>query len=177
MKTVIIQYNAGNIQSVLFALERIGVEAIVSDDEEQIQHADKVIFPGVGEASTAMQYLKHRKLDQLILQLKQPVLGICLGMQLMCKFSEENNTQCLGIFDEQVAKFNPGEEQLKIPQIGWNNIYDLQSGLFMDILPPMACILLLQQIMASRIVRHCTRIIFMEYNFIQKKVLRWGNKF
>lgn len=133
VKTVIIQYNAGNIQSVLFALERIGVEAIVSDNEEQIQHADKVIFPGVGEASTAMQYLKHRKLDQLILQLKQPVLGICLGMQLMCKFSEENNTQCLGIFDEQVAKFNPGEEQLKIPQIGWNNIYDLQSGLFKGI--------------------------------------------
>lgn len=130
MKTVIIQYNAGNIQSVLFALERIGVEAIVTDDEEQILQADKVIFPGVGEASTAMQYLKQRKLDQLIVQLKQPVLGICLGMQLMCKFSEENNTPCLGIFDEQVAKFKPGEQQLKIPQIGWNNIYDLQSSLF-----------------------------------------------
>ncbi|OYZ02965.1 MAG: imidazole glycerol phosphate synthase subunit HisH [Sphingobacteriia bacterium 28-36-52] len=133
MKTVIIQYNAGNIQSVLFALERIGVEAIVTDDEEQILQADKVIFPGVGEASTAMQYLKQRKLDQLIIQLKQPVLGICLGMQLMCKFSEENNTQCLGIFDEQVAKFKPVEEQLKIPQIGWNNIYDLQSNLFKGI--------------------------------------------
>ena len=130
MKTVIIQYNAGNIQSVLFALERIEVEAIVTDDVEQILQADKVIFPGVGEASTAMQYLKHRKLDQLIIQLKQPVLGICLGMQLMCRFSEENNTPCLGIFDEQVSKFNPGEEQLKIPQIGWNNIYDLQSNLF-----------------------------------------------
>ncbi len=133
MKTVIIKYNAGNIQSVLFALERIGVEAIVTDDEEQILQADKVIFPGVGEASTAMQYLKQRKLDQLIIQLKQPVLGICLGMQLMCKFSEENNTQCLGIFDEQVAKFKPVEEQLKIPQIGWNNIYDLQSNLFKGI--------------------------------------------
>jgi glutamine amidotransferase len=130
VKTVIIQYNAGNIQSVLFALERIEVEAIVTDDVEQILQADKVIFPGVGEASTAMQYLKHRKLDQLIIQLKQPVLGICLGMQLMCRFSEENNTPCLGIFDEQVSKFNPGEEQLKIPQIGWNNIYDLQSNLF-----------------------------------------------
>jgi glutamine amidotransferase len=133
VKTVIIKYNAGNIQSVLFALERIGVEAIVTDDEEQILQADKVIFPGVGEASTAMQYLKQRKLDQLIIQLKQPVLGICLGMQLMCKFSEENNTQCLGIFDEQVAKFKPVEEQLKIPQIGWNNIYDLQSNLFKGI--------------------------------------------
>ncbi len=130
MKTVIIQYNAGNIQSVLFALERIGVEAIVTDDVEQIVGADKVIFPGVGEASTAMQYLKQRNLDQLIVQLKQPVLGICLGMQLMCKFSEENNTSCLGIFEEQVCKFEPGNDQLKIPQIGWNNIDDLKTNLF-----------------------------------------------
>jgi len=130
LKTVIIQYNAGNIQSVLFALERIGVDAIVTDDVEQILQADKVIFPGVGEASTAMQYLKQRKLDQLIVQLKQPVLGICLGMQLMCKFSEENNTQCLGIFDEQVSKFATGIDHLKIPQIGWNNIDDLQTNLF-----------------------------------------------
>lgn len=133
MKTVIIQYNAGNIQSVLFALERIGVEAIVTDNVEQILQADKVIFPGVGEASTAMQYLKQRKLDQLIVQLKQPVLGICLGMQLMCKFSEENNTDCLGIFDEQVCKFDSGNNQLKIPQIGWNNIYDLQTNLFNEV--------------------------------------------
>lgn len=139
MKTVIIQYNAGNIQSVLFALERIGVEAIVTDDVEQILQADKVIFPGVGEASTAMQYLNQRKLDQLIIQLKQPVLGICLGMQLMCKFSEENNTQCLGIFDEQVSKFKPGEEQLKIPQIGWNNIFDLQSNLFKGVVNNAYC--------------------------------------
>jgi len=133
LKTVIIQYNAGNIQSVLFALERIGVEAIVTDNVEQILQADKVIFPGVGEASTAMQYLKQRKLDQLIVQLKQPVLGICLGMQLMCKFSEENNTDCLGIFDEQVCKFDSGNNQLKIPQIGWNNIYDLQTNLFNEV--------------------------------------------
>ena len=130
MKTVIIQYNAGNIQSVMFALERIGVEAVVTDDFEQILQADKVIFPGVGEASTAMQYLKQRNLDQLIVQLKQPVLGICLGMQLMCKFSEENNTHCLGIFDEQVSKFDSGKNELKIPQIGWNNISDLQTNLF-----------------------------------------------
>ena len=130
MKVSIIKYNAGNVQSVLFALERIGISATVTDDKEILTSSDKVIFPGVGEASTAMQYLKQRKLDQLIVQLKQPVLGICLGMQLMCKFSEENNTPCLGIFDEQVAKFKPGEQQLKIPQIGWNNIYDLQSSLF-----------------------------------------------
>ncbi len=130
MKTVIIQYNAGNIQSVLFALERIGVEASVTDDVKQIEAADKIIFPGVGEASTAMTYLKERKLDQLIVSLQQPVLGICLGMQLMCAFSEENNTPCLGIFDERVEKFSSNNQQLKIPQIGWNNIVDLKTDLF-----------------------------------------------
>lgn len=130
MKTVIIKYNAGNIQSVLFALERIGVEASVTDDVEQIEAADKIIFPGVGEASTAMTYLKERKLDQLIASLQQPVLGICLGMQLMCAFSEENNTTCLGIFDEPVEKFSSNDQQLKIPQIGWNNIVDLKTDLF-----------------------------------------------
>lgn len=130
MKTVIIKYNAGNIQSVLFALERIGVEASVTDDVEQIEAADKIIFPGVGEASTAMTYLKERKLDQLITSLQQPVLGICLGMQLMCAFSEENNTTCLGIFDEPVEKFSSNHQQLKIPQIGWNNIVDLKTDLF-----------------------------------------------
>lgn len=139
MKTVIIQYNAGNIQSVLFALERIGVEAIVSDNIEDISTSDKVIFPGVGEASTAMNYLKERNLDQLIVQLKQPVLGICLGMQLMCASSEENNTDCLGIFDEVVSKFSPGENQLKVPQIGWNNIHSLQTPLFENILENAYC--------------------------------------
>jgi glutamine amidotransferase len=128
---VIIKYNAGNIQSVLYALERIGVNAIVTDDHEAILAADKVIFPGVGEASTAMSYLKVRKLDQLITSLKQPVLGICLGMQLMCKYSEENSTDCLGIFDEQVKAFTTSAtNSIKIPQIGWNNIYRLKSELF-----------------------------------------------
>jgi imidazole glycerol-phosphate synthase subunit HisH len=131
MKTVIIKYNAGNIQSVLFALERIGVQATVTDNLETIEAADKVIFPGVGEASTAMQYLKERQLDKLIISLKQPVLGICLGMQLLCKHSEENNTDCLGIFEQvEVKKFDPAEEKLKIPQIGWNTITALQSDLF-----------------------------------------------
>ena len=106
MVLTIIKYNAGNIQSVLYALERVGISATVTDDKEQIQKADKVIFPGVGEASTAMNYLKERKLDLLIKDLSQPVLGICLGMQLMCKYSEENDTECLGIFDEQVRKFD-----------------------------------------------------------------------
>src|SRR5688572_1171420 len=105
MKLAIIKYNAGNIQSVSFALERLGVEFTVTDDPEKIQQADKVIFPGVGEASTTMQHLKSKKLDEVIVDLKQPVLGICLGMQLMCRYSEENNTNCLGIFDEEVKQF------------------------------------------------------------------------
>lgn len=131
MNIVIIKYNAGNIQSVLFALERIGVQGTVTNDLERIKKADKVIFPGVGEASTAMDYLKVQKLDKLIVSLTQPVLGICLGMQLLCKYSEENNTQCLNIFEKvSVRKFNPVENHVKVPQVGWNNIYDLQTGLF-----------------------------------------------
>ena len=128
MKVVIIKYNAGNIRSVLFALERIGITAIVTDDHEEIRSADRVIFPGVGEASSAMKYLREKGLDKLICSLTQPVLGICLGMQLMCSFSEENNTPCLGIFEQKVKLFpNAG---FKVPQIGWNNITDLKSTLF-----------------------------------------------
>jgi imidazole glycerol-phosphate synthase subunit HisH len=133
MNLVIIKYNAGNIQSVLYALERIGKEATVTDDQEQIRAADKVIFPGVGEASSAMRYLKERQLDTLIKDLRQPVLGICLGMQLMCDFSEENDTPCLGIFPEKVKLFMPEDAKLKVPQIGWNNIYNLKTNLFHDI--------------------------------------------
>jgi len=129
----IIKYNAGNIQSVLYALERIGVQATVTDDIEQIQKADKVIFPGVGEASTAMNYLKERKLDEVIRNLTQPVLGICLGMQLMCRYSEENDTECLGVFDVAVRKFVPGPQGLKIPQIGWNRVMDITEPLFKEI--------------------------------------------
>jgi imidazole glycerol-phosphate synthase subunit HisH len=131
MKIIIIKYNAGNIRSVLFALERIGVEALVTDEPELILTADKIIFPGVGEASTAMNYLQERKLDRLIKNLHQPVLGVCLGMQLLCAYSEENETQCIGIFDQTVKKFSPLEDQhLKVPQVGWNTIYDLKSELF-----------------------------------------------
>jgi len=131
MKVVIIKYNAGNIRSVLFALERIGINAIVTDDYDEIRAADRVIFPGVGEASSAMRYLKEKGLDQLICSLKQPVLGICLGMQLMCAHSEENDTQCLGIFKQKVKRFS--EIGLKVPQIGWNNIINLKSPLFKGI--------------------------------------------
>ena len=127
----IIKYNAGNIQSVLYALERIGFTAKVTDDKKELERADKIIFPGVGEASSAMKYLRERNLDETIKNLEQPVLGICLGMQLMCRYSEENDTLCLGIFEETVQLFS--SEKLKVPQIGWNNIYDLQTALFKDV--------------------------------------------
>jgi imidazole glycerol-phosphate synthase subunit HisH len=131
MKLAIVKYNAGNIQSVLYALERIGTTALVTDDVEEIKSADKVIFPGVGEASTAMQYLKERNLNKVIKDLKQPVLGVCLGMQLMCAYSEENDTECLRIFDEQVKKFeSKSNGDYKVPQIGWNKIYDVKTDLF-----------------------------------------------
>jgi glutamine amidotransferase len=117
----VIKYNAGNIQSVSFALERLNVNFSITDNAEEIKKADKVIFPGVGEASTTMNYLRERKLDTLIKNLKQPVLGICLGMQLLCKHSEENNTACLGIFDETVKRFIPSADQ-KVPHMGWNQL-------------------------------------------------------
>lgn len=132
MNLAIVKYNAGNIQSVLYALERIGVEATVTDDQDFLRKADKVIFPGVGEASSAMQYLRERGIDKLLTSLTQPVLGICLGMQLMCRYSEENDTDCLGIFDEKVLKFDVtgASERIKVPQIGWNTIYNLKTPLF-----------------------------------------------
>jgi len=133
MKIVIVKYNAGNIQSVLFALERIGVQAEVTDDIEKLRSADKVIFPGVGEASTAMEYLKARNLDKVIKDLKQPVFGVCLGMQLMCTYSEENDTNCLGIFEEKVLRFDGTGTNLKVPQMGWNNIYNLKSPLMKNV--------------------------------------------
>src|SRR6056297_3643552 len=130
MNIVIIKYNAGNIESVKNALSRLGAEAEITDVPEKIKQADKVIFPGVGEASTTMDYLRKSHLDELIISLKQPVLGICLGLQLMCSHSEEGDTKCLGIFDEKVKRFipNPGEEyKTKVPHMGWNAISGLKS--------------------------------------------------
>jgi len=121
MKVAVIKYNAGNIRSVAFALQRMNIDFDITDDTEAISKADKVIFPGVGEASSTMSYLQERQLDQLIPRLKQPVLGICLGMQLMCQFSEENNTVCLGIFDEHVRQFKPNPTH-KVPHMGWNSL-------------------------------------------------------
>src|SRR5664279_3356044 len=133
MKIAIIKYNAGNVQSVLYALQRLGVNAVVTDNPEEILKADKVIFPGVGNAASAMEYLQKINLDKLIISLQQPVLGICLGLQLLCRSSEEGNTKCLGIFDVEVKKFDntlQTENPYKIPHMGWNNIYDLRSPLF-----------------------------------------------
>ena len=133
MKIVIIKYNAGNIRSVDFALQRLGVSALITADQDEIRSADRVIFPGVGEASTTMSYLKNHKLDTLICDLKQPVLGICLGLQLMCANSEENDTKCLGIFPEKVRKFVPQPAAtvlFKVPHMGWNSISGLRTPLF-----------------------------------------------
>jgi glutamine amidotransferase len=133
MNIAIIKYNAGNIMSVDYALQRLGIQAEVTADKEKILSADKVIFPGVGEASTTMAYLKSTQLDKLIVSLKQPVLGICLGMQLMCSHSDENDVDCLGIFNERVKLFSPSEEKagkFKVPHMGWNSLYDYQTLLF-----------------------------------------------
>ena len=130
MKLVIVNYGAGNIQSIKFAFKRLGVDAVLSDKVEEIEAADRVIFPGVGEASSAMNKLKASGLDKIIPELQQPVLGICLGMQLMCHSSEEGNTLGLGIFDTDVVRFT---NRVKVPQIGWNQITNLKSALFKDV--------------------------------------------
>lgn len=130
MDIVIIKYNAGNIFSVEHAFKRLGVEATVTGDKELIQKADKVIFPGVGEASSTMHYLKQTGLDTLIPALKQPVLGICLGMQLMCSHSEEGDADCLNIFDAQVKRFIPQRHEDKVPHMGWNTITSVKSSIF-----------------------------------------------
>jgi glutamine amidotransferase len=139
MNVAIIKYNAGNVQSVLYSLQRLGINAIVTDEHEKIRMADKVVFPGVGNAFSAMEYLKNKELDKLIVTLQQPVLGICLGLQLLCNCSEEGNTKCLGIFNTDVKKFdetiiqNKKSMALKIPHIGWNNIFNLSSPLLKEI--------------------------------------------
>ncbi len=136
MQVVIIKYNAGNVQSVRYALERLGLSPVLSDDPDVIRAADKVIFPGVGEASTAMRYLRAAGLDRLLPTLRQPVLGVCLGLQLMCRHSEENDTPGLGIFDVAVRRFRPQHGE-KVPHMGWNTLCAGQTPLLAD-LPPEA---------------------------------------
>lgn len=130
MKVAIVKYNAGNICSVINAVRRLGIEPVVTDDAEELRSADRVIFPGQGEASNTMSYLRERGLDKVICSLKQPVLGICIGMQLMCRHSEEGDTECLGIFDAEVKRFQPECHTDKVPQMGWNTITDTRSDLF-----------------------------------------------
>lgn len=130
MKVAIIKYNAGNIYSVDYALKRLGITPVITAEPELLKTADKVIFPGVGEASTTMEHLKSHNLDKVIKDLKQPTLGICLGMQLMCRFSEEGNADCLGIFDTEVKKFIPQKHEDKVPHIGWNTITNVKGELF-----------------------------------------------
>ena len=132
MKVAVVKYNAGNIRSVDYALKRLGVEAVITADKEELQSADKVIFPGVGEAETTMKHLRASRMDELIKNLRQPVLGICLGMQLMCRFSEEENTWGLGIFPMEVKKFT---DSCKVPHMGWNTVRKLKTTLFQGINP------------------------------------------
>lgn len=130
MKVAVVKYNAGNIHSVDCALKRLGIEAVITADKEALRSADKVIFPGVGEAETTMNHLKANGMDELIKNLRQPVLGICLGMQLMCRYSEEGTVDCLGIFDTEVKRFVPQKHEDKVPHMGWNTIGKTNSGLF-----------------------------------------------
>ncbi|WP_294063155.1 imidazole glycerol phosphate synthase subunit HisH [uncultured Prevotella sp.] len=133
MKVAIVKYNAGNIYSVVNSLRRLGVEPLLTDNAEQISSADRVLFPGQGEARVAMTYLKEHNLDAVIKNLKQPVLGICIGQQLLCRHSEENDTDCLGIFDADVLKFRPERHEDKVPAMGWNDLYNFKSPLFRNI--------------------------------------------
>ena len=129
----VVKYNAGNIFSVMCALQRLGYEAVLTDDPEMLNKADKVVFPGVGEARAAMEYLNEHGLSDVIRNLKQPVLGICIGMQLLCRHSEESDVDCLGIFDTDIVKFRPSTPDLKVPQMGWNQITDLKTNLLKDV--------------------------------------------
>lgn len=133
MDVAIVKYNAGNIFSVVHALNRLGVDPIITDDAEQLAKADKILFPGQGHALTTMQYIREHRLDEIICQLKQPVLGICVGQQLMCRHSEEGDVDCLGIFDVDVKRFTPSENKEKVPHMGWNSLTALKSDLYKNI--------------------------------------------
>ena len=130
MNVAIVKYNAGNIYSVVNALRRMGIDPLLTDDAEQLQKADRVLFPGQGEARGAMEYLKAHRLDEVIRDLKQPVFGICVGQQLLCKHSEEGDVDCIGIFDAEVKRFQPEKHEDKVPCMGWNALYDMKSPLY-----------------------------------------------
>ena len=136
MDVAIVKYNAGNIYSVVNAMKRLGIEPVLTDDAEMLQKADRVLFPGQGQAREAMEYLKAHKLDQVIKNLKQPVLGICVGQQLLCRHSEEGDVDCIGIFDVDVKRFQPQKHEDKVPAMGWNEIYDLKTELYKGLSHP-----------------------------------------
>lgn len=136
MDVAIVKYNAGNIYSVVNAMKRLGIEPVLSDDAEMLQKADRVLFPGQGQAREAMEYLKAHQLDQVIKNLKQPVLGICVGQQLLCRHSEEGDVDCIGIFDVDVKRFQPQKHEDKVPAMGWNEIYDLKTELYRGLSHP-----------------------------------------
>ena len=195
MKVAIIKYNAGNLFSVDYALKRLGIEPTITADKETLRGADKVIFPGVGEAETTMKHLKATGLDQLIKDLKQPVLGICLGMQLLCRHSEEGNTDCLGLFDIDVKKFQSQRHEDKVPHMGWNTITNVKGGLFNKQLENKAstkkslyisCTAIMYRSTHIRLqppntsfhsAPHCTRTISMPPNFIRKRAGRRGQEY
>nr|WP_293460445.1 imidazole glycerol phosphate synthase subunit HisH [Prevotella sp.] len=136
MDVAIVKYNAGNIYSVVNAMKRLGIEPVLTDDAEMLQKADRVLFPGQGQAREAMEYLKAHQLDQVIKNLKQPVLGICVGQQLLCRHSEEGDVDCIGIFDVDVKRFQPQKHEDKVPAMGWNEIYDLKTELYKGLSHP-----------------------------------------
>lgn len=136
MDVAIVKYNAGNIYSVVNAMKRLGIDPVLTDDAEMLQKADRVLFPGQGQAREAMEYLKDHQLDQVIKNLKQPVLGICVGQQLLCRYSEEGDVDCIGIFDVDVKRFQPQKHEDKVPAMGWNEIYDLKTDLYKGLSHP-----------------------------------------
>lgn len=138
MNVAIVKYNAGNIYSVVNALKRLGISPTLTDDAEQLMKADRVLFPGQGQAREAMDYLRARRLDEVIRALRQPVLGICVGQQLLCRHSEEGDTDCLGVFDADVKRFRPERHEDKVPAMGWNRLYDLKTGLYRGLEEPYA---------------------------------------
>ena len=186
MKVAVVKYNAGNIRSVDYVLKRLGVEAVITADKEELQSADKVIFPGVGEAETTMNHLKATGLDELIKNLRQPVLGICLGMQLMCRYSEEGGVDCLNIFDVDVKRFVPQRHEDKVPHMGWNTIGKTNSKLFEGFTEEefvsfvhsfYATLLPLRLIIFIRLVLPCIKITFMPPSFIRRKAVRRERRF